>query len=167
MLGVNVRDETMEEIVARLLPEGGEPYLKLITAFVETLVRYVDPGTEAENGFFVKELPATEYVTQVMAWEEGLVTCLSEGDGGLLAAANKYSGDTQTELSEDALDAVGELLNCANGVYVSALSRQGSYLELLPPGTEELEEPVKPDTICRIPLIVLGKKLFLAVAELQ
>ena len=62
------------------------------------------------------------------------VTCGMAGSGdGLLYAASVFGQEEFLEVNEDALDAIGELLNCINGLYASSVSKEGTSLELLPP----------------------------------
>jgi CheY-specific phosphatase CheX len=51
----------------------------------------------------------------------------------LLYTASVFGQEDFPEVNEDALDAIGELLNCINGLYASAESQKGVNLELLPP----------------------------------
>ena len=65
----------------------------------------------------------------------------------------------------DALDAAGETLNCINGLYASAESRSGKFLELTPPDYDDVTTKAK-NIICRIPIYVGDKGLYFTVADL-
>ncbi len=152
--------------LSELIPPEVERYIPIYNAFFETMIRYVDPEVSVVKVDMVDALPKGEQMTQVMVWEDGLVTCLSECDGGLLEVANGYGFTDLMTLDEDALDAVGEFLNCSNGMFVSELSKQGTFLELLPPEAEPLEEPLVENAICKMMVKAKGKNLYFTVAEL-
>lgn len=73
----------------------------------------------------------------------------------------QISLDRQTlrKLDEDSLDAVGEFLNCVNGLYVSALSQRGISLELMPPEFVENGAECASEKVCCIPMYIKDKKL--------
>ncbi|MCR4896578.1 MAG: hypothetical protein K5891_07370 [Lachnospiraceae bacterium] len=149
-----------------LIPPEVARFIPVYNAFFETMIRYVDPDVSVMKVDMVDALPKGDQVTQVMVWEDGLVTCLSECDGGLLEVANGYGCTDMLVLNEDALDAVGEFLNCSNGMFVSELSKQGTFLELLPPEAEPLEEPLVENAICKMMVKARGRNLFFTVAGL-
>ena len=65
----------------------------------------------------------------------------------------------------DALDAAGELLNCINGLYASAMSAQGTFFDLMPPDYEDVSSLAK-KTTCTIPVFIGDQSLYFTVAEL-
>jgi len=64
---------------------------------------------------------------------------------------------------EDALDAAGEFINCLNGLYASARSRAGEFLELFPP-EYCVEGAALSGDVCVIPVFIQGKELYFVVA---
>ena len=104
-------------------------------------------------------------VTDQRSHSGGLISCLSEGNGALLQVCCKYGQEEFELLDLDSLDAAGELLNCVNGLYASGLSRNGKFLELLPPDYTDVTAKAK-TAICKIPVYIGDKKFYFTVAEL-
>ena len=109
--------------------------------------------------------PAKDMVSQALEGSNGLISCLSESNGALLQVCSVYGQEEFEQLDADSLDAAGELLNCINGLYVSGLSREGQFLELMPPDYSDVTAKAKTE-ICKVPVFVGDKKLYFTVAEL-
>ena len=68
------------------------------------------------------------------------------------------------QIDMDSLDAAGEFLNCINGLYASAMSRQDKFLELMPP--EYVDMSAKAKNACKVTICLNGECLNFTVAEL-
>lgn len=83
-----------------------------------------------------------------------------EEDGGFLKVASLFADEEMTTINEDALDSCAELLNCINGIYASAKSKEGVELELLPPDMYLTDTVISgKKVIFVLPLLIKGKKL--------
>ena len=91
----------------------------------------------------------------------------SECNGGLLELCSVFAHEEFDNLDEDSLDAAGELLNCANGLYVSSLSRRGVFLEITPPNYGKCSDDMKLYSICRVPVSLGEKSFYFTVAEVK
>ncbi len=162
----DIKSDDVDRILPLMLPEEARQFQGLVGAAVRTMIRLVDRHSYPGRGAMVDSMPGEPMVSQVLAWEEGIVSCLSERDGALLKVCSVFGQEEFEQLDLDSLDAAGELLNCINGLYTSGLSRQGVFLELMPPEYTEVREPIKKNTICRIPIFVGDRGLYFTVAEL-
>lgn len=162
----DIKSDDVDRIVPLLLPEEAKQYTEIICTAVRTMIRLIDRHIYIGRAAMVDGFPADAKVSQTLAGENGFMDCLSERDGALLKVCSVFGQEEFTRLDLDSLDAAGELLNCINGMYVSGLSRQGRFLELMPPEYEESAERVRLDTVCRIPIFVEGHGLYFTVAEL-
>ena len=109
--------------------------------------------------------PAADLVSQGLKGEEGIIDALSEKDGALLNVCSIFGKEEFEKLDLDALDASGELLNCINGLYASSLSRDGRFLELMPPEYEDINAKAQ-KKICRIPIFIGNQGFYFTVAKL-
>lgn len=159
----DIRSDDAERILALRIPEEAREYLPLIAETVRCMIRMVDRHIYVGAAAMVDSLPTEGMIAQEMdGYDGGLVTCFGERDGALLQLCRSYGQEHFEVLDVDALDAAGELLNCANGRYASEMSREGRVLELLSP-VYTYAEPVR--NICRIPIFIGNKGLYFAVSR--
>ncbi len=157
----------VNKIVPLFLSEECRKYSTIIGTVVRTLIRLVNRNTYIGKAEMIDAFPETDQVNQGLIWEEGLLDGFSEADGGLLELCSVFAHEEFSALDEDSLDAAGELLNCANGLYVSSLSRRGIFLEIIPPNYGKIPDDMTLYSICRIPVYLSDKKFYFAVAEVK
>ncbi len=157
-----LKSDDADRIIPLLLPEDAKKYQDVISTVIRTMIRLIDRHIYVDKAAMVEGFPTEGQVRQQLAGEDGLVDCLAEQDGALLQVASIYGREEFAELDADALDAAGEFLNCVNGLYASGLSREGRFLELMPPeytAKEDGEETI----VCRIPIFIKGKGMYFYV----
>ena len=157
-------DET-ERIVPLFIPEEAKQFADIISTAIKTLIRLIDRHIYIGKAELTTYFPSKDMVSQSLEGENGLISCLSEGNGALLRVCSKYAKEEFEQLDLDSLDAAGELLNCINGLYASGLSRDGKFLELMPPDYDDVTAKAKTE-ICKIPVFIGDQKLYFTVAEL-
>ncbi len=162
----DIKSDEADRIVPLLLPEGGKQFTELVCTVVRVMIRLIDRHIYIGKAAMVEEFPTSDSAIQIFKWEQGLADSFSERDGALLNVCSVFGREKFERLDIDALDAAGELLNCVNGLYVSGLSREGEFLELMPPVYNECRERINKSAICRIPVFVGDKGLYFTVAEL-
>lgn len=163
----DLKSDDVDRIIPLYIPKEAEKYTEIIGTIVRALIRLVDRHTYIGTAEVGTDFPSEDKASQRLEWEDGLVDAFSEKDGGLLKLCSIFCKEEFEQLDEDSLDAAGELLNCANGLYVSALSRQGKFLELMPPELGEGEEETKSQDVCRVPVHLGDKSLYFTVAEIK
>ena len=167
----DLKSDDVDRIVPLLLPKEAEKFKDLICTVVRVMVRLVDRHVYVGRGAMVEGLPIEDMASQSLEGNGGYIDCFAERDGGLLKACSIFGQEDFPRLNMDALDAAGELLNCVNGMYASACSKEGRVLELMPPeycmnaGPSVYEESGE-DCVCRIPIFVGNKGLYFAVRDL-
>ena len=160
-----LKSDDVDRIIPLFVPENGKQFTEVIATTVRTLIRLIDRHVYIGKAEMVNAFPATAQVSQALSGTNGIINCFSEGTGALLKVCSVFGQEDFAELDLDALDAAGEMLNCINGLYVSSLSRDGQFLELMPPDYEDVTAKAK-TTICRIPIYVGDCSLYFTVAEL-
>ncbi len=156
----------VERIVPMYLTPETRKYASVVTNMIRTISNMVDRFVYIDKVEPIPAFPDDCLISQPMVWEEGIIDGFQEADGGLLKLCSIFSQENYTELNEDSIDGAGELLNCANGLFVSSLSRKGVYFELLPPITGKVEEEIVEGSVVRIPIYIKRTKMYLIVAEL-
>lgn len=160
-----LKSDQVERIVPLYIPEAGKRFTEIITVAVRTIIRLLDRHVYVGTAQMVHAFPAEGQVSQALVGAEGIITCLSELDGALRKLACTFGQEEFETLDLDALDAAGEILNCVNGLYASAESRNGKFLELMPPDYDDVTPKAK-TIICRIPIYVGNQGLYFTVADL-
>ena len=161
----DLKSDEAERIVPLFVPEEGKQFADIITTAVKTIIRLIDRHVYIGKAEMTTAFPSKDMVSQSLQGENGLICCLSEGNGALLQVCSKYGQEEFEQLDLDSLDAAGELLNCINGLFASGLSREGQFLELMPPEYEDVTAKAKAE-ICKIPVFIGDKKFYFTVAEL-
>lgn len=160
-----LKSDDVDRIVPLFIPEAGKQFTDIISTAIRTLIRLIDRHVYIGRAQMIDAFPAAGQVSQALSGDNGIIDCFSEGTGALLNVCSVFGQEDFPTLDLDALDAAGEFLNCVNGLYASSLSREGKFLELMPPCYEEVTAKAK-STICRIPIFVGDKVLYFTVAEL-
>lgn len=159
-----IKSDEIDRILPLMLPESAQELLPLIGTVIRTMVRLVDRHIYVGKAAMVDTLPNDNLVLQKLEGAKGLVDCFAERNGALLSACSIFGQEEFEKLDLDALDAAGELLNCINGMYVSELSRQGRFLELMPP---EYAPVNGVSGICRVPVFMGNKGLYFTVGKMN
>ena len=160
----DIKSDDVERILPFLLPEEALEYQKLIGTIVRTMIRLIDRHIYVGRAAMVDGLPGDGLALQRLEGSDGIVDCFSERNGALLKVCCIFGQEKFPKLDLDALDAAAELLNCANGMYVSELSRQGHFLELMPPEYAGITNVV---SVCRIPVFIGNVGLYFTIGKLK
>lgn len=160
----DLRSDEPERIVPLFLPPEAMCYKDIAGVLIRTMIRCIDRHVYMGKAVLQEELPVKKTVfqkiigfsTPVKGFKE-LETGFAEQDGGLSAIANAFCREKFELDDEDVLDAAGEFLNCVNGLYASALSREGVDSDMLPPIFFETAV-LKEKGICSIPVFIGNKK---------
>ncbi|MCR5476303.1 MAG: hypothetical protein K6E92_01600 [Lachnospiraceae bacterium] len=162
----DIKCGAVEKLLPDFLPEEAKEYERLAGTVLRTVIRLADRNAYPGRGEMCDTFPQRRQVHQALVFDGGLVDCFAEEDGGLMELAGIFAQEEFTDLNEDVMDAAGEFLNCANGLYISGMSRKGVFLELEMPSAEKTRQPLIPGSMCSIPVYVRGKSLRLVLAKI-
>ena len=73
--------------------------------------------------------------------------------------------DTIVSTQKKALDAIGEIVNCINGLVATSMEQQDNTLDLCPPEYSVDVEAIVSEEMLVLPLRVLGRKVDLVIAH--
>ncbi len=122
-----------EKIVPLFLPLGAEAYQEVVTVALKTLIRCIDRQVYPMHGELVNTFTPEKPVMQEMVGDAYWKVGFSDGKGGLCKIASVFAKEEYNAVDEDVQDAVGELVNCINGLFATAQSSKNVMLELMPP----------------------------------
>ena len=137
-----LKSDDVDSILPLFLPVDSEAYYGIAGTAVRTLMRLVDTGLYPDKAYIMQKTEDENGALQKVEGEKGFVSALGGKGNALQFTASVFGQEEFVSVDEDALDAIGELLNCINGLYVSEC-KDGSSLELMPPsfktGTQGFE----------------------------
>ena len=110
------------------------PQLKeLALTMVQTLRRLIDADVYLEKAYTARSLQLDKYACQSIIGDFHIRVYMSAPGDGLLAIANHFTGDTYSSVTDDALDNVGEFINCINGLFATNLSYDDVSIDMNSP----------------------------------
>lgn len=127
-----LKSDDVDSILPLFLPVDCEAYYGIAGTAVRTLMRLVDTGLYPDKAYIMQKTEDENGALQKVEGEKGFVSALGGKGNALQFTASVFGQEEFVSVDEDALDAIGELLNCINGLYVSEC-KDGSSLELMPP----------------------------------
>lgn len=155
----------IDQIIPLYLPPEATDYRELIGVAVRTIIRCVDRNVYLEKAFVAPKAEVACCAIQGLEGDSTVYVGFADKAGGLVSLANGFAGEEFETLDEDVLDAVGEFVNCVNGLYASALSQKGISVELLPPEYRMETSEISGNKVCIIPINIKDDKVFMIVSE--
>lgn len=160
----DLKSGDVDRILPLYIPIGAEKYMNAAGIALRTIMRCVDVEVYPERAFITQSCKAENGAIQYVSGERSVSLGLVGNGQALLRTASVFGKEEFEEVNEDALDAVGELINCISGLYASSLSQGGINLDLLPPEfSTEISEIVS-DEMLVLPIDVKGDKMNFIIA---
>lgn len=113
------------------LPEG--PLIELLSVTFRSLYRLVSSDICLKKGYMTSNYQADVHAYQEMEGDYNAITAFSGHDTGILAVAEGFAKEFFDEVDINALDSVGEFINIADGLFITAKSYEGMEINLKPP----------------------------------
>jgi CheY-specific phosphatase CheX len=131
-----LKSDDTEKVVS-VLSNATPPYDELVALVVRNLIRFASTDIAIGSQKKTKEVEVSHIAIQEMQGDYSVLLGLACDNEELLAIATPYGREEFKSLDLDALDAVGEFINCTNGLYASKLSQENVELDMLPPSYQE------------------------------
>ncbi|MBD5451452.1 MAG: chemotaxis protein CheX [Lachnospiraceae bacterium] len=134
-----------------------EPVLKELTkTLVQTFRRLIDKDVYLEKADIVPSVQLDKCASQMIIGDMRIKVYISAPGDDLLSIANRFSGDPYDTVTEDALDSVGEFINCVIGLFATNMSYDGMSLDMNSP-EYSIEGPfISNETLYVIPVHING-----------
>lgn len=133
---------------------------ELFCTMIQTLKRLIDRDVYLEEAYTTDCFLAEKCVVQEMVGNRHFRLYLTAGGNDLLAIANYFTKAYYNAVDEDALDNVGEFLNCVSGLFATNQSYNELTVDMKTP--EYFLEPVtiRGETIYVVPICANGCRLY-------
>jgi len=125
--------DDLEDCIYIFVPLKSELLKKYTLTLVQTIRRLVDCDAYLDKAYTARSLQLDKYACQMIGGDMHMKVYISAPDNGLLAIANYFTEDTYETVNEDALDNVGEFINCVNGLFATNLSYDDITIDMNSP----------------------------------
>ncbi len=160
----DLKSDDIDRILPLYMPIAGIEYTEIAGTALRTLMRCVDVELYPEKAYLASECEADNGAIQYVEGEPSVTCGLLGKDEALWPTASIFGQEAFMEVNEDALDAVGELLNCINGLYASTVSQRGIIMELCPPEFSTQISGVEGEEMLVLPIHIQGQKVDCVIA---
>lgn len=161
----DLKSNDADRILPICIPMSGNQYLHMAGTALRTLIRLSDGDFCPKTGYFTDHLEADNGVIQYMDGEQS-ITCGIVGKGrALLPIISALGRKKAREVTLDALQSVGELLNSIEEIYAGNLRQSGIVLEKQPPQSSVHIQEIVAEKMLVLPLHVMGEEFNLIMAE--
>lgn len=161
----DLKSDDADRIVPVYLPMEARDYEQLACIAMRTIVRLIDNEAYPKRAYFTDEVKVNNATMQRMDGNAPMYTVFAGQGSALEPMASTFAKEEFGEVNEDALDAIGELMNCINGLYASALSFQKIGLELCPPEFYSEAQCVKGQNMLVLPMVIKGQEISLILSK--
>lgn len=114
--------DDLERIADIFVPIHNPHLHELTVTLLRTFRRLIDKDVYLDKAYMAHTIQIDRYAAQMISGDINVKLYLSAPMNNLLAVANYFSEDTYPTINEDALDNVGEFINCVSGLYATNLS---------------------------------------------
>ena len=114
--------DDLEEVIRIFVPLKNRHMHELTVTLVQTLKRLIDKEVYLDKAYTSSSVQLDSYASQVVNGDMNFKLYISGSGDNLLGIANYFTGDKYETVNEDALDNVGEFINCVNGLFATNLS---------------------------------------------
>lgn len=159
-----LKGDDIDQILALFLPLEGEKYEKIASVAVRTIMRVIDNDVCVGRGYLAKRREIQNGAIQQVEGEPGFSTGLVGRGNALCSMASVFGQEIFNTVDEDALDAIGEVVNCINGLASAGMEKVNKTLELCPPEYLENAHAVSAEEMLVLPLRILGQKVDFVIA---
>lgn len=123
----------LEEIIRIFVPLKNRHLHELTVTLIQTLKRLIDKEVYLDKAYTSNAVQLDSYASQAVSGDINFKLYISGSGEQLLGIANYFTGDKYETVNEDALDNVGEFINCVNGLFATNLSYGGVVVDMSSP----------------------------------
>ena len=125
--------DDIEEITKIFVPLKSKQLQELTVTLIQTIKRLIDKEVYLDKAYTANSLQLDSYAGQLVNGDMNFKLYISGSGDNLLGIANYFTGNNYSHLNEDALDNVGEFINCVNGLFATNLSYSDIVIDMLSP----------------------------------
>lgn len=125
--------DDLDQCISIFVPLKSPQLKELVKTLVQTMRRLIDRDVYLDKAYTAHSVQLDKYACQMIIGDMHIKFYISASNDGLLAIANHFTGDTYATVTEDALDSVGEFINCVNGLFATNMSYENISVDMNSP----------------------------------
>lgn len=151
----------VDRTVKLFLPSNANEtyYDRVCGIAIRTVIRLISSSAYVRKAYFVDEYQAEKIALQNVEGDHSLCTGFAANGDNLLVIADTYAQEEFGTVDLDALDAVGEFVNCINGLFASELSHENVSIDMLPPEFYDKGATISGKQFCVFPIVIDDKEV--------
>lgn len=149
----------VDRTVRLFLPSSAQYYDRICGVAIRTVIRLISSSAYVRKAYFVDELHVDKFTLQKVEGDHSLYAGFASAGNNLLVIADTYAHEDFGTVDLDALDAVGEFVNCINGLFASELSHENVSIDMLPPEFFDNGATISGKQFCVFPIIIEDKEV--------
>ncbi len=122
--------DDMEQIIRIFVPFQNPRMHELTVTLLQTIKRLIDKNVYLDKAYMAHSIQIDRYAAQTLSGDLNVKFYLSAPINNLLAIANYFGSETYDVINDDALDNVGEFINCVSGLFATNLSYEGIDVDM-------------------------------------
>lgn len=151
--------DDLDQCISIFVPLKSPQLKELTKTLVQTMRRLIDRDVYLDNAYTAHSIQLDKYACQMIIGDLRMKFYISASNDGLLAIANHFTGDTYAAVTEDALDSVGEFINCVNGLFATNMSYDNISVDMNSPEYAMEGSFISNETLYVIPMHANGYSL--------
>ncbi|MCR4691008.1 MAG: chemotaxis protein CheX [Lachnospiraceae bacterium] len=142
----------VDRTIALYLPDSDELGTKHCGIAIRTFLRLIDSEAYVSKAHAVSEVKVDNFAFQTLVGNPKIHAGFAGEDKALLNIAGPFGEEDFETVDLDALDAVGEFINCINGMFASDVSNNGIDVDMMPPEFHETPCRISGDKLIIFPI---------------
>lgn len=155
----NLKSCEIERIVPIFFYKQPEFLIQLGGILLRAIYRLVDFRVFIKKPYVVNELPYSYLAMQELFGDHTILNAICGEIDDLKTAAVGFAGAEYINHTEDALDALCELINCVNGMFATTKSRENIDLDMKVPEFSMEPGVLNGTSLLCIPIVVFDKEI--------
>lgn len=123
----------LEQLINIFVPINNVNLKELTLTLVQTIIKLIDSDMYLEKAYVASSIQLDRYAVQTIEGDINIRLYISGAMNELLGIANYFTSDTYSVVDEDALDNVGEFINCVSGLFATNLSYDDISIDMKSP----------------------------------
>lgn len=151
-----LKSNDVDNIISVFVKSENELANRLIGLAIRNIIRFISTEVTFESLEEVGFLSFEHIATQSVKGDHSILLGFAGNDTSLLSIANPFAKEEFTAVDADSFDSVCEFINCINGLYASALSKENIEIDMEPPLFFD-NCSVASDIVYKLPMTIAGK----------
>lgn len=154
----------VERIVPIFVRSGNKYAAGLAGVAIRTIIRLIDSDIGIGTSYEAEAYEFENIALQEVFGDHNLLLGMAGEGNNLLTIANPFAKEEFEEMDLYSFDSVCEFINCINGLYASALSREGVIVDMIPPMFYQAGRMTAEDKMLIIPVYIKNRKVRIVIA---